>query len=108
MVREPQEVVPYWSWSGGIPQPDAPQERSMIGHADQRVIIDHPDGDPLSRPQQADPRRVARVELPLSRLHAAGTTQEGGGVYHHLVAGNVREVEIVHLVNRWRRRRERR
>ena len=69
----------------------------MVGHADEGVLVHHADGDPLAGAQQAHPRRVAGVELALARLDAAGAAQERRGVHHHLVAGDVREVQIVNL-----------
>lgn len=70
----------------------------MIGHADQRVLIHYAYGDPLAGTEQAHPSRVAGVEFALARLDAAGAAQERIGVHHHLIAGNVSEVEVVHLV----------
>lgn len=69
----------------------------MVGHADERVLIHYAYGDPLAGAEQADPGRVARVELALARLDAAGAPEERVGIHHHLVAGNVGEVEVVHL-----------
>lgn len=72
----------------------------MIGHTDECVLIDYAYGDPLACTEQAHPSRVAGVELALARLDAAGAAQERVGVHHHLIAGNVSEVEVVHLVGR--------
>lgn len=72
----------------------------MVGHADERVLIHYAYGDPLAGAEQAHPSRVAGVELALARLDAAGAAEERVGVHHHLIAGNVGEVEVVHLVER--------
>lgn len=85
---------------GRVPQPDATQEGGVVGHADKRVLVNHAYGDPLAGAQHAHACRVARVELPLACLDAAGAAQERGGVHHDLVAGNVCEVEVVHLGER--------
>lgn len=70
----------------------------MVGHTDKRVLIHYAYRDPLASAKQAHPSRVAGVELALARLDAARAAQERVGVHHHLVAGNVGEVEVVHLV----------
>lgn len=85
-------------WS--LSKSDASQEGGVIGHTDERVLINYADGDPLARAEQAHSSRVAGVELALARLDAAGAAQERVGVHHHLIAGNVSEVEVVHLVER--------
>ncbi len=72
----------------------------MIGHTDECVLIHYAYGDPLAGAEQAHPSRVAGVELALARLDAAGAAEKRVGVHHHLVAGNVGEVEVVHLVER--------
>lgn len=71
----------------------------MVGHADERVLVDDAYGDPLAGAEQAHAGRVAGVELALARLDAAGAAQERVGVHHHLIAGDVGEVEVVHLVD---------
>lgn len=70
----------------------------MVGHTDERVLIHYAYGDPLAGSEQAHPGRVASVELALARLDTAGAAEERVGVHHHLIAGNVSEVEVVHLV----------
>lgn len=57
-------------WS--LSKPDTSQERRVVGHADERVLVHHAYGDPLAGPQQAYPSRVAGVELALACLDAAG------------------------------------
>lgn len=80
-----------------ISKPHTSQESGVVGHADERVIVHHAYGDPLASAQHARPSRVAGVELALACLDAAGAAQERRGVHHHLVAGNVSEVEVVHF-----------
>lgn len=72
----------------------------MVGHTDECVLIHYTYGDPLAGAEQAHPSRVAGVELALARLNAAGAAEERVRVHHHLIAGNVGEVEVVHLVER--------
>lgn len=72
----------------------------MVGHTDECVLIDYAYGDPLAGAEQAHPSSVAGVELTLARLDAASAAEEWVGVHHHLIAGNVGEVEVVHLVER--------
>lgn len=70
----------------------------MIGHADECILIHYAYGNPLAGAEQAHPSRVAGVELALACLNAAGAAEERVGVHHHLIACNVSEVEVVHLV----------
>lgn len=69
----------------------------MIGHADERVLVHYAYGNPLAGSKHAHPGCVAGVELALSCLDAAGAAKERVGVHHHLIAGDVSEVEVVHL-----------
>lgn len=85
-------------WS--LSEPDASQESRVVGHADECVLVDDAYGNPLACTQQAHSSRVARVKLALARLNAAGAAEERVGVHHHLVACNVSEVEVVHLVGK--------
>lgn len=87
-------------WS--LSKSDTSQEGGVIGHAYECVLIYYTYGDPLAGAQQAHPSRVAGVELALARLYAAGAAEERVGVHHHLIAGNVGEVEVVHLVEKGR------
>lgn len=80
-----------------LSQPDTSQECSVVGHADESVLIDDADGYSLTSAQQAHPSSVACVELALSGLNAAGAAQERIRVHHHLVAGDVCKVEVVHF-----------
>lgn len=82
-------------WS--LSEPDAAQEGGVVGHVYERVLVRDAYGDLLPRAEQAHPSRVAGVELALARLDAARAAQERVGVHHHVVAGDVREVEVVHL-----------
>lgn len=70
----------------------------MVSHTDERVLIHNAYGDPLAGSEQANASRVAGVELALTCLDAAGAAKERVGVHHHLIAGDVGEVEVVHLV----------
>lgn len=72
----------------------------MVGHTDECVLIHYAYGDPLAGAEQAHAGRVAGVELALPCLNAAGAAEERVGVHHHLIAGNVGEVEVVHLAER--------
>ena len=72
----------------------------MVGHVDECVFVRNAYRDPLASAERAHPSRVAGVELALARLDAAGTAKERVGVHHHIVAGDVSEVEIVHLLER--------
>lgn len=74
----------------------------MVGHADERVLVHYAYGNPLAGAQQAHSGRVARVKLALARLNAAGAAEERVGVHHHLIARDVSEVEVVHLVGKRR------
>lgn len=70
----------------------------MVGHTDECVFIHYAYGNPLAGAEQAHSCRVAGVKLALARLDAAGAAEERVGVHHHLIARNVSEVEVVHLV----------
>lgn len=72
----------------------------MVGHADERVLIYYANGYSLASTQQAHSSCVAGVELALACLNATSAAEERVGVHHHLIAGNVCEVEVVHLVER--------
>lgn len=72
----------------------------MVGHTDECVLIHYTYGNLLAGAKQAHPSRVAGVELALARLDAAGAAEEWVGVHHHLIAGNVGEVEVVYLMER--------
>lgn len=85
-------------WS--LSKPDASQERRVVGHADERVLVHNAYGNPLACTQQAHSSRVAGVKLALAGLNAAGAAEERVGVHHHLVTCNVSEVEVVHLVGK--------
>lgn len=74
----------------------------MIGHADERVLIDDAYGDSLACSEQAHPSCVAGVELALTCLNTTGAAEERVRVHHHFIAGNVCEVEVVDLVKRSR------
>lgn len=69
----------------------------MVGHTDERVLVNYTNGNPLAGTEQAHASCVAGVELALARLDAASAAEERVGVHHHLVAGDVCEVEVVHL-----------
>lgn len=56
--------------------------------------------DLLAGSEGAHAGRVAGVELALACLNTAGAAEEWMGVHHHIIAGNVSEVEVVHLVER--------
>lgn len=90
-------------WS--LSEPDAAQEGGVVGHVYERVLVGDAYGDLLARAEQAHPSRVAGVELALARLDAARAAQEWVRVHHHVVAGDVREVEVVHLDAEFRGRR---
>lgn len=80
-----------------LSQPNTSQECCVVGHADEGVLVDDAYGYSLTSSQKAHPGRVTRVELSLSCLNAAGAAQKGVRVHHHLIAGNVCEIEVVHL-----------
>lgn len=82
-------------WS--LSEPDAAQEGGVVGHVDERVLVGYSYGDLLAGAERAHPSRVAGVELTLARLDAAGAAEERAGVHHHIIAGNVSEVEVVHF-----------
>lgn len=72
----------------------------MVGHTDECILIHYAYGNPLAGTEQAHPSCVAGVKLALACLNAAGAAEERVGVHHHLIARNVSEVEVVHLVER--------
>lgn len=72
----------------------------MVGHVDECVLVGYAYGDFLAGAERAHASRVAGVELALARLDAASAAEERAGVHHHIIAGNVSEVEVVHLVDR--------
>lgn len=74
----------------------------MVGHVDECVLVRYAYRDLLSGAEGAHAGRVAGVELALARLDAAGAAEERVGVHHHVIAGDVSEVEVVHLVERGR------
>lgn len=69
----------------------------MVGHADECILIHYAYGDPLASPKEAHPSCVAGIELALASFNAAGAAEEWVGIDHHLIAGDVSEVKIVHL-----------
>lgn len=72
----------------------------MVGHTDECILIHYAYGNPLAGAEQAHSSRVAGVKLALASLDAAGAAEERVGVHHHLIARNVSEVEVVHLVEK--------
>lgn len=82
-------------WS--LSKSDAAQKGGVVGHADERILIHDAYGDPLASAEEAHPSRVAGIELALAGFDAAGAAEEWVGVDHHLVAGDVSEVKVVHL-----------
>lgn len=82
-------------WS--LSKSDAAQEGGVVGHADERILIHDAYGDPLAGAEEAHASRVAGIELALASFDAAGAAEEWVGVDHHLVAGDVSEVKVVHL-----------
>lgn len=69
----------------------------MVGHIDECVLMSYAYVDPLAGAEWAHTSRVAGVEFALARLNAASTAEEWAGVHHHIIAGNVSEVEVVHF-----------
>lgn len=59
--------------------------------------MDHLDSNLLPGFEETHPGRVAGVEVGLSRLNAPRALQERLFIYHHLVAGKICEVYVVHL-----------
>lgn len=84
-------------WS--LSKSDTSQESGVVGHIDECVLMSYAYIDLLAGAEWAHTSRVAGVELSLARLNAASTAEEWAGVHHHIIAGNVSEVEVVHLVN---------
>lgn len=84
-------------WS--LSKSDTSQEGGVVGHIDECVLMSYAYGDLLAGAERAHTSRVAGVELALARLDAASAAEERAGVHHHIIAGNVSEVEVVHLVN---------
>lgn len=84
-------------WS--LSKSDTSQESGVVGHIDECVLMSYAYVDLLAGAERAHTSRVAGVELALARLNAASTAEERAGVHHHIIAGNVSEVEVVHLVN---------
>ena len=86
----------------GLAQPDGPEEGGVLAHVDGDVGMHHLHGDLLPRFEEADARGVAGVVVGFARLNAAGALQKGLLVHHHLIAGKVGEVDVVHLGERQR------
>lgn len=86
----------------GFAQPDGPEEGGVLAHIDGDVGVHHLHGDFLPGLEEAHACSVAGVVVGLPGLNAAGTLQEGLLIHHHLVAGKVREVDVVHLGERQR------
>lgn len=84
-------------WS--LSKSDTSQESGVVGHIDECVLMSYAYIDLLASAEWAHTSRVAGVEFALARLNAASTAEEWAGVHHHIIAGNVSEVEVVHLVN---------
>lgn len=82
---------------GSLPEPDTSQEGGVISHVDECVFMGYAYGNLLASAEWAHPSRVAGVELALACLDAAGAAEERTGVHHHIIAGDVSEVEVVHF-----------
>lgn len=74
----------------------------MLAHVDGDVGMHHLHCDLLPCFEETDARGVAGVVVGLARLDAAGALQKGLLVHHHLIAGKVSEVDVVHLGERQR------
>lgn len=70
----------------------------MLAHVDGDVSVHHLHGDLLPGFEQAHPGRVAGVEVGLAGLDAPSALQKGLLVHHHLVAGEIGEVDVVDLM----------
>lgn len=83
---------------GCISQADGPKESRVLAHVDGDVSVDHLDSNLLPGLEQAHPGCVAGVEVGLAGLDAPSALQKGLLVHHHLVAGEVGEVDVVDLM----------
>lgn len=81
-----------------ISQADGPKESRVLAHVDGDVSVHHLHGDLLPGFEQAHPGRVAGVEVGLAGLDAPSALQKGLLVHHHLVAGEIGEVDVVDLM----------
>ena len=81
----------------GLSQTDATEEGGVVAHGDGGVLVHHADGDALFGTEPTHACSVTGVELPLSGLDAPRAAQERILINHHLIARNVREVQVVHL-----------
>lgn len=70
----------------------------MLAHVDGDVSMDHLHGDLLPGFEEADPGRVAGVEVGLAGLDTPSALQKGLFIHHHLVAGKICEVYVVYLM----------
>lgn len=86
----------------GFAQPDGPKEGGVLAHIDRDVGVHHLHGNFLPGLEEAHACSIASVVVGLSCLNAAGALQEGLLIHHHLVAGKVSEVDVVHLGERQR------
>lgn len=86
----------------GFAQPDGPKEGGVLAHVDRDVGVHHLHGNFLPGLEKAHACSIASVVVGLPRLNAAGALQEGLLIHHHLVAGKVSEVDVVHLGERQR------
>lgn len=71
----------------------------MLAHVDGDVSVDHLHSNLLPGLEQAHAGRVAGVEVGLAGLDAASALQKGLLVHHHLVAGEIGEVDVVDLAS---------
>lgn len=69
----------------------------MLAHVDRDVSVHHLHGDLLPGFEEADTCCITSVVVGFACLNTAGALQEGFLVHHHLIAGEVSEVDVVYF-----------
>lgn len=83
---------------GPIPQPNGPKEGGVLAHVDGDVSVDHFHSNLLPSSEETNPSCVAGVEVGLPCLNTPSALQKRLFIHHHLEAGKICEVYVIHLI----------